>query len=226
MIHGETLLTLTKSFPMNASPSPLQSAFARCKVDPRKHGMYEVQLEHAAERYHHDMELEARRAELGSRVSYKELTRFKDALRRGTSAAKLVERWHKLDAYTHDFVAMHCKRQLGTDFAFDSLDLSLQADREALRSAMTGATTWLGNKPGHEYPIPLLDLVRTAISVYETATGKKPGVSSETTRAGMNYTTPLEDLVIATLALIDKNDLAFDGYRSPIRAALGKKRHR
>lgn len=58
---------------MNASPSPLQSAFARCKVDPRKHGMYEVQLEHAAERYHHDMELEARRAEVGARVCYKEL---------------------------------------------------------------------------------------------------------------------------------------------------------
>jgi hypothetical protein len=188
--------------------------------------MYEVRLERAAERYHHDMDLEARRAELGSRVSYKELTRFKDAIRRGTSAAKLVERWHKLDAHTQVFVSMHYKRQTGTDFAFDSLDLSLRADREALRSAMTGATTWLGNKPGHEYPTPLLDLVRTAISVYENATGKKPGVSSETTRAGMNYTTPLEDLVIATLALIEKNDLAYDGYRSLIRAVIKDKRHR
>ncbi len=53
---------------MNASPSPLQSALARCKVDPRKSGMYEVQLERAADRYHYDMDLEDRRAELGARV--------------------------------------------------------------------------------------------------------------------------------------------------------------
>ena len=71
---------------MNASPSPLQSALARCKVDPRKSGMYEVQLERAADRYHYDMDLEDRRAELGARVSYKELNRFKDALRRDSSA--------------------------------------------------------------------------------------------------------------------------------------------
>ena len=76
---------------MNTSPSPLQSALARCKVDPRKSGMYEVQLERAADRYHYDMDLEDRRAELGARVSYKELNRFKDALRRDSSAAKLQE---------------------------------------------------------------------------------------------------------------------------------------
>ncbi len=211
---------------MNPALSPLQSALTRCKVDPRKSGMYEVWLERAADRYRHDVKLEAYRAELGSRVSYKELIRFKDALRRGTSAAKLVERWHNLDAYTHDFVAMHYKRQTGVALAFDDLDLSQNTDRDTLHSAMNGATKWLGNKPGHEYPIPLLDLVRTAIFVYETATGKKSGVSSETTIAGMNYTTPLEDLVIATLALIDKHDLAFDGYRSLIRAVIKDKRQR
>ncbi|MBF9023520.1 hypothetical protein FZCC0069_10230 [Rhodobacterales bacterium FZCC0069] len=204
----------------------LQSALARCKVDPRKSGMYEVQLERAADRYRHDVKLEADRAELGARVSYKELNRFKDALRRDTSAAKLQERWHKLNDSTQVFVSMHYKRQTGVVLSFEDLDLSLKADKEALHSAMTGATTWLGNKPGHEYPIPLLDLVRAAIFVYEAATGKKPGVSSETTRAGMNYTTPLEDLVIATLALIDKNDLAFDGYRSLIRAVIKDKRQR
>jgi len=91
---------------------------------------------------------------------------------------------------------------------------------------MNGATKWLGNKPGHEYQVLLLNLVRTAVFVYEAATGKKPGVSSETTTAGMNYTTPLEDLVIATLALIDKHDLAFDGYRSLIRAVIKDKRQR
>jgi hypothetical protein len=188
--------------------------------------MYEVQLERAAERYCYDMDLEARRAELGARVSYKELNRFKDALRRDTSAAKLQERWHKLNDGTQVFVVMHYKRQTGVALSFDDLDLSQKTDRDTLHSAMNGATKWLGNKPGHEYPIPLLELVRTAIFVYEAATGKKPGVSSETTRAGMNYTTPLEDLVIATLALIDKKDLAFDGYRSLIRAVIKDKRHR
>jgi hypothetical protein len=121
---------------------------------------------------------------------------------------------------------MHYKRQTGVALAFDDLDLSQKTDRDTLHSALNGATNWLGNKPGHEYPIPLLDLVRAAIFVYEAATGKKPGVSSETTIAGMNYTTPLEDLVIATLALIDKHDLAFDGYRSLIRAVIKDKRHR
>lgn len=211
---------------MNASPSPLQSALTRCKVDPRKSGMYEVQLERAADRYHCDMDLEDRRAELGARVSYKELNRFKDALRRGTSAEKLVKRWQELDPASHEFVAMHYKWQTGVALSFSDLDLSLKPDRDTLHSAMNGATKWLGNKPGHEYPIPLLDLVRAAIFVYEAATGKKPGVSSETTIAGMNYTTPLEDLVIATLALIDKHDLAFDGYRSLIRAVIKDKRHR
>ena len=91
---------------------------------------------------------------------------------------------------------------------------------------MNGATTWLSKKSGRAYPIPLLDLVRTAISVYKSATGKKPGVSSGNNSSRPDYTTPLEDLVIATLALIDKNDLANDGYRSLIRAAMGEKRHR
>jgi hypothetical protein len=209
-----------------AAHSLIRSALARCKVDPCKHGFYEVQLERAADQYHCDMDLEDRRAELGARVSYKELNRFKDALRRGTSAEKLVKRWQELDPASHQFVAMHYKRQTGVDLSFDDLDLSQKTDRDILHSAMNGATKWLGNKPGHEYPIPLLDLVRAAIFVYEAATGKKPGVSSETTTAGMNYTTPLEDLVIATLALIDKHDLAFDGYRSLIRAAMGEKRHR
>jgi hypothetical protein len=172
------------------------------------------------------MDLEARRAELGARASYKELARFKDAIRRSTSATKLVERWHKLDTNTQVFVSMHYKRKTGVVLSFDDLDLSLKADKEALHSAMTGATTWLGNKPGHEYPAPLLDLVQATADVYKKATGREPGISSENNSSGVNYTTPFEELVIATLALIDKNDLAFDGYRSLIRAALGEKRHR
>ena len=211
---------------MNALPSPLQFALIRCKVDPRKSGMYEVRLEHAADRYRDDVKLEDRRANLGSRVSYKELIRFKDALRRDTSAAKLVERWNKLDASTQVFVSMHYRWQTGATLSFSDLDLSQNKDREALRCAMNGATKWLGNKPGHEYPIPLLNLVRTIISVYKTATDKKPGFSSETNSSGVNYTTPFEDLVIATLELIGKNDLAYDGYRSLIRAAMGETRHR
>jgi len=211
---------------MKLALSSLQSALARCKVDPRNSGMYEVQLERAADRYHCDMDLEDRRAELGARVSYKELNRFKDALRRGTSAEKLVKRWQELDPASHEFVAMHYKRQTGVALSFDDLDLSQKTGRDTLHSAMNGATKWLGNKPGHEYQVPLLNLVRTAVFVYEAATGNKPGVRSETTTAGMNYTTPLEDLVIATLALIDKHDLAFDGYRSLIRAVIKDKRQR
>jgi hypothetical protein len=188
--------------------------------------MYEVQLERAADRYHCDMDLEDRRAELGARVSYKELNRFKDALRRDTSAEKLVKRWQELDPASHEFVAMHYKRLTGVVLSFDDLNLSLQADREALHSAMTGATTWLGNKPGHEYPSPLLDLVRTTADIYKKATGREPGISSENNSSGVNYTTPFEELLIATLERIGKNDLAFDGYRSLIRAAIGEKRHR
>lgn len=211
---------------MDLALSPLQSALARCKVDPRKSGMYEVQLERAADQYRHDVKLEVYRAELGARVSYKELNRFKDALRRGTSATNLVERWQMLDTYTHDFVAMHYKRQTGVALSFDDLDLSQKTDRDTLHSAMNGATKWLGNKPGHEYPIPLLDLVRATADIYKKATGKKPGISSENNSSGVNYTTPFEELLIATLALIDKNDLAYDGYRSLIRAAIAEKRHR
>lgn len=205
---------------MNASPSPLQSALARCKVDPRKSGMYEVQLERAADRYHYDMDLEDRRAELGARVSYKELNRFKDALRRDSSAAKLQERWHKLNDSTQVFVVMHYKRQTGVALSFDDLDLSQKTDRDTLHSSMNGATKWLGNKPGHEYPSPLLDLVRATADIYKKATGREPGISSENNSSGVNYTTPFEELLIATLALIDKNDLAYDGYRSLIRAAM------
>ena len=211
---------------MDLALSPLQSALTRCKVDPRKHGFYEVQLERAADQYRDDVKLEARRAELGARASYKELTRFKDAIRRSTSATKLVERWHKLDTNTQVYVAMHYKRQTGVDLSFDDLDLSQKTDRDTLHSAMNGATKWLGNKPGHEYPIPLLDLVRATANVYKKATGKKPGISSENNSSGVNYTTPFEELLIATLALIDKNDLAYDGYRSLIRAAIAEKRHR
>jgi hypothetical protein len=204
----------------------IHAALVRLNVAPQKIGFWEVQLERAAERYCYEMDLEDRQSKLGSRVSYKELIRFKDALRRDTSAAKLVERWHNLDANTQVLVSMHYKWQTDATLCFDDLDLSQNKDRKALRCAMNGATKWLGNKPGHEYPVPLLDLVRTTISVYESATGKKPGLSSENNSSGVNYTTPFENLVIATLELIGKNDLAYDGYRSLIRAAIGEKRHR
>lgn len=204
----------------------IHAALVRLNVARQKIGFWEVTLERAAEQYCYDMDLEDRRASLGSRVSYKELIRFKDALRRDTSTAKLVERWNKLDASTQVFVSMHYRWQTGATLSFSDLDLSQNKDREALRCAMNGATKWLGNKPGHEYPIPLLNLVRTIISVYKTATDKKPGFSSETNSSGVNYTTPFEDLVIATLELIGKNDLAYDGYRSLIRAAMGETRHR
>ena len=204
----------------------IHAALVRLNIAPQKIGFWEVQLERACERYCYDMDLEDRRANLGSRVSYKELIRFKDALRRDTSAAKLVERWNTLDASTQVFVSMHYRWQTGATLSLSDLDLSQNKDREALRCAMNGATKWLGNKPGHEYPVPLLDLVRTTISVYESATGKKPGLSSENNSSGVNYTTPFEDLVIATLELIGKNDLAYDGYRSLIRAVIGEKRHR
>lgn len=209
-----------------AAHSLIRSALTRCKVDPRKHGFYEVQLERAADRYHCDIDLEDRRTELGARVSYKELNRFKDALRRGTSAVKLVERWHKLDPYTQVYVFMHYKRQTGVKLSFDDLDLSQKTDRDTLHSAMNGATKWLGNKPGHEYPSPLLDLVRATADIYKKATGREPGISSENNSSGVNYTTPFEELLIATLERIGKNDLAYDGYRSLIRAAIGEKRHR
>lgn len=204
----------------------IHTALVRLNVAPQKIGFWEVQLERAAERYCYDMDLEDRRAMLGSRVSYAELIRFKDALRHNTSAAKLIARWHNLDANTQMFVSMHYKWQNDATLSFDDLDLSQNKDREVLRCAINGATKWLGNKPGHEYPVPLLDLVRTTMSVYETATSKKPGISSENNSSGVNYTTPFEDLVIATLELIGKNDLAYDGYRSLIRAAIGEKRHR
>lgn len=204
----------------------IQSALVRLNVASQKIGFWKVQLERAAERYCYDMELEDRRAKLGSRVSYKELIRFKDALRRNTSAAKLVQRWHNLDANTQVLISINYKWQNDATLSFADLDLSQNKDRKALRCAMNGATKWLGNKPGHEYPVPLLDLVRTTISVYESATGKKPGLSSENNSSGVNYTTPFENLVIATLELIGKNDLAYDGYRSLIRAAIGEKRHR
>ena len=204
----------------------IHAALDRLKVAQQKIGFWEVQLERASERYCCDMDLEDRRAKLGSRVSYKELIRFKDALRRDTSAVKLVERWHNLHANTKVLVSMNYKWHTDATLFFDDLDLSQNKHREALRCAINGATKWLGNKPGHEYPVSLLDLVRTTISVYETATGKKPGFSSENNSSGVNYTTPFEDLVIATLELIGKNNLAYDGYRSLIRAAIGEKRHR
>lgn len=204
----------------------IHAALVRLNVASQKIGFWEVQLERAAERYCYDMELEDRRAKLGSRVSYKELIRFKDALRRNTSAAKLVQRWHNLDANTQVLISINYKWQNDATLSFDDLDLSQSKDREALRCAMNGTTKWLGNKPGHEYPVPLLDLVRTTISIYESATGKKPGLSSENNSSGVNYTTPCENLVIATLELIGKNGLAYDGYRSLIRAVIGEKRHR
>ena len=82
-------------------------------------------------------------------MSYKELIRFRDALRRDTSKAKLVARWNKLDASTQVFVSMHYKWQTDATLSFDDLDLSQNKDREALRYAMNGATKWFGNKPGH-----------------------------------------------------------------------------
>ena len=56
----------------------IHAALVRLNVAPQKIGFWEVTLERAAEQYCYDMDLEDRSASLGSRVSYKELIRFKD----------------------------------------------------------------------------------------------------------------------------------------------------
>jgi hypothetical protein len=66
----------------------IHAALVRLNVAPQKIGFWEVTLERAAEQYCYDMDLEDRRASLGSRVSYKELIRLRFAIY--SSTARLV----------------------------------------------------------------------------------------------------------------------------------------
>ena len=86
----------------------IHAALVRLNVAPQKIGFWEVTLERAAEQYCYDMDLEDRRASLGSRVSYKELIRFEDALSRDTSTAGPVR---QIGSSIRSLESVHSMRQ-------------------------------------------------------------------------------------------------------------------
>jgi hypothetical protein len=83
--------------------------------------------------------------------------------------------------------------------SFDDLTLDNLKHQELLRNATGKARQWFYNKRGSEHgPVARL-LVRRVANIYQHATGKKRGAGSTNAVVGPSYSTPFEDLLLATL---------------------------
>ena len=82
---------------------------------------------------------------------------------------------------------------------FEDLDLSNEDQRQALRKAINGSKEWLHETRGVSHGVKATEIVNATVVIYKQITGKEPGVSSTSTTSGKNYTTPFEQLLIASL---------------------------
>ena len=200
----------------------LTPALDRIGLSKQQQGFWEVQLERAIEFYNHAHSSEQRQASLGSRKVYNELDQFHRSLSRKPRPTTIIRNWKRLHEAGQIFTEINLKIDSDVVKSFDDLTLDNPEHQELLRSAVGKARRWFYNKRGVEHGPAVRLLVRSVATIYEHAVGKKPGVGSTSAVAGPSYSTPFEDLLLATLQMAGV-EITLQGTRDLFRSELKNK---
>ena len=132
-------------------------------------------------------------------VTKSELSNFERAIRAGTRALLLRKRFANLSQPTTEIINSQLSIKLNNRVNFKDLDLDKDDQRQTLRNAINGSKKWLHQARGLLHGLKATEIVNATVVIYKQITGKEPGVSSTSTTSGKNYTTPFEQLLIASL---------------------------
>ena len=177
----------------------LKTALTRLKLDHQNIGFWEVQLENVIKRAEFLDDFDAKQVSVGKQVTRSELSNFERAIRVGTRASMLQRRFANLSKPTTEIINSQLSIQLNDHGNFEDLNLDKDDHRQALRDAINGSKKWLQETRGLLHGVKASEIVNATVVIYKQITSKEPGVSSTSTTSGKNYTTPFEQLLIASL---------------------------
>ena len=177
----------------------IHAALVRLNVAPQKIGFWEVQLESAIKRAEFLSNFDAKQVSKEKQVTKSELSNFERSVRAGTSTLLLQKRFVNLSKPTTEIINSQLSIRSNDRVIFEDLDLDKDDQRQVLRDAINGSKKWLHETRGLSHGVKAIEIVNATVVIYKQITGKEPGISSTSTTSGKNYTTPFEQLLIASL---------------------------
>ena len=177
----------------------IHAALVRLNVAAQKINFWEVQLESAIKRAEFLSDFDAKQVSKEKQTTKSELLNFERAIRAGTRALSLQKRFTNLSKPTTEIMNSQLSIRSNDRVNFEDLDLDKDDQRQALRDAINGSRQWLQETRGLLHGVKTTEIVNATVFIYKQITGKEPGVSSTSTTSGKNYTTPFEQLLIASL---------------------------
>lgn len=177
----------------------LKTALTRLKLDHQNISFWEVQLENAIKRAEFLDDFDAKQVSVEKQVTRSEISNFERAIRAGTRALILHKRFANLSKPTTEIINSQLSIRLNDRVTFEDLDLDKDDQRQVLRDAINGSKKWLQETRGILHGVKATEIVNATVVIYKQITSKEPGVSSTSTTSGKNYTTPFEQLLIASL---------------------------
>ena len=133
------------------------------------------------------------------KATISELSNFERSVRAGTRSLLLRKRFANLSKATTEIINSQLAIRSNNRVNFEDLDLDKDDQRQVLRDAINGSKKWLHETRGLSHGVKAIEIVNATVVIYKQITGKEPGVSSTSTTSGKNYTTPYEQLLIASL---------------------------
>ena len=177
----------------------IHAALVRLNVAPQKIRFWNVQLENAIKRAEFLDDFDAEQVSKEKQVARSELSKFERSVRAGTRSLLLRKRFANLSKPTAEIINSQLAIRSNDRVNFEDLDLDNDDQRQVLQDAIKGSKKWLHETRGLSHGVKATEIVNATVVIYKQITDKEPGVSSTSTTSGKNYTTPYEQLLIASL---------------------------
>ena len=177
----------------------IHAALVRLNVATQKISFWELQLENAIKRAEFLGDFDAKQVSKEKQATKSELSNFERSVRAGTSTLLLQKRFVNLSKPTTEIINSQLSIRSNDRVNFEDLDLDKDDQRQVLRDAINGSKKWLHETRGLLHGVKATEIVNATVVIYKQITGKEPGISSTSTTSGKNYTTPFEQLLIASL---------------------------
>ena len=191
-------------------------------IDLSQRDFWTVRIGEAICNFKHAVELEKNRVPYDAQYLALQIQNYSRSINRQPKISTLLKRWQQLPSEAHIFINFQLKSVSKQFVDFGDLDLKVDDDQQLLLEATNRAKKWVQKKRGYSHDYPTLDLVRAISHVYQSATGKKPGLSSKEDTRDPDYMTPFEKVLIASLSSAGI-DITLDGTRSLYRSIAQNK---
>lgn len=177
----------------------IHAALVRLNVAPQKIGFWEVQLANAIKRAEFLDDFDSKQVSKEKQTTISEISNFERSVRAGTRSLLLRKRFANLSKPTTEIINSQLAIRSNDRVNFEDLDLDKDNQRQVLRDAINGSKKLLHETRGLLHGVKATEIVNATVVIYKQITDKEPGVSSTSTTSGKNYTTPFEQLLIASL---------------------------